>query len=118
MTQPLPAGRLAITNREIRDELRAADERRRNRDRVQRSLHYLDQLIRAMEEFNLRGMTILPDSFWPGLLAVGDALPSGIQPPRRWHHEIAHAIDQCFDLQEQVLRRYLRPRLTQAYGSG
>ena len=97
-------GALARTNQEIRQLLESAEALHRHRDAVERPLRYLDQVITALERLNLRGLTVVPDSFVPTLNGVKPLLPSGVVAPERWRRRIAATIDRCFELQEQLLR--------------
>ncbi|HET9849542.1 MAG TPA: hypothetical protein VFR68_13420, partial [Candidatus Dormibacteraeota bacterium] len=63
----------------------------------------LDELIRRLEELQLKGTTELPGKFKPRLYRVSELLPPGVAGPSWWPRRTSRVIDQCFDLQERVL---------------
>ena len=95
---------IAEANREIRWAFQSAEQEREERRKLQRPVAYLDQVIVSLEELHLKGHTVVPKSFMPRLDAVGTLLPPGVERPVAWRRHIARVIDQCFDLQEDVLR--------------
>lgn len=97
-------GTLARTNQEIRQQLEAAEDRRRRRNTIEPAFRYLDQVITGLERLHLRGLTVVPDSFLPTLNGVKPLLPPTVVAPDRWRRKIAATIDRCFDLQQQLLQ--------------
>lgn len=91
-------------NDEIRTGAEAAERRRRMEESTRRPLAYLDWLIVQLEEFHLAGKKRVPRAFEAQLQAVADLLPAGVEAPLIWRTLIRHAIDQVFDLQEQILQ--------------
>lgn len=102
---------LAETNREIRLAYETADAQRLAHQRNVAPIAYLDNLIRGLEELQLKGMTALPRTFRSRLDRVGELLPPGVAGPSSWPRRTARVIDQCFDLQERVrlAQRRLQP---------
>jgi hypothetical protein len=95
---------IAEANREIRWAMLVADKQRRERRSVNRPFAYLDEVIVDLETLHLKGFTAIPTSFMPRLQAVSQLLPAGVEAPTAWRPRIARVIDQCFDLQERILR--------------
>jgi len=95
---------IAEANRDIRWALRVADKKRNTRLTVHRPFAYLDEVIVGLETLHLKGYTAVPASFMPRLQAVSQLLPPGVEAPTAWRRRIARVIDQCFDLQERILR--------------
>ncbi len=91
-------------NEEIRSEMLASERRRREKSRFERPLVYLDWTIGKLEAYHLAGKKRVPKRFLAHLLAVNDLLPEGAHAPELWRTLIRDAIEQCFDLQEQLLR--------------
>ncbi len=91
-------------NEEIRSEMLASERRRREKSRFERPFVYLDWTIGRLEAFHLAGKKRVPKRFVPHLLAVNEMLPEGAQSPDMWRTLIRDVIEQCFDLQEQLLR--------------
>ncbi len=71
---------------------------------LRRSLQHIDQIIAALEQLHLEDETEVPDSLLPELAELAVQLPPSLQPTRGWPSLIRDVIDQCFDLQEQLLR--------------
>jgi hypothetical protein len=94
---------LAEANREIRKALETADAQRLAQQRSVAPLVYLDELIRRLEELQLKGTTELPGTFRPRLHRASELLPHGVAGPSSWPRRTARVIDQCFELQERVL---------------
>jgi hypothetical protein len=94
---------LAEANREIRLALDTANAQRQAEQRLVAPMAYLDELIRRLEELQLKGTTELPTAFKPGLYRANELLPPGVTGPSSWPRRTARVIDQCFDLQERVL---------------
>ena len=95
---------IAEANRDIRWAMRVADKERNTRLTVHRPFAYLDEVIVGLEVLHLKGFTNVPRSFMPRLQAVNQLLPTGVEAPVAWRRRIARVIDQCFDLQERILR--------------
>lgn len=95
---------IAQANEEIRSQLLAADQRRRERARLQRPFVYLDWTISRLEAFHLEGKKRVPRRFVRNLELVEELLPDGVRPPDLWKTLIRDVIEQCFALQEQLLR--------------
>jgi hypothetical protein len=94
---------LAEAHREIRLALDTAKAQRQAKERFVAPIAYLDELIRRLEELQLKGTTELPRAFKPGLYRASELLPLGVTRPSSWPRRTARVIDQCFDLQERVL---------------
>jgi len=94
---------IADANREIRWNRRQDDVRRRVRATTMVPFAYLDSLIAELEAMHLDGMRAVPSPFLPRLLGLNRLLPEGVAPLLGVRHLIRDAIDQCFDLQEQLL---------------
>ncbi len=95
---------IAQANDEIRSELLAAQQRRLVRARVEQPFAYLDWTIARLEALHLAGRKRVPKRFLPRLAAVTEMLPDGLEAPELWRTLIRDAIEQCFELQEQLLR--------------
>jgi hypothetical protein len=91
-------------NDEIRAGAAEAERRRQIEISTRRPFAYLDWLLTQLEDFHVAGKKRVPKVFEPYLLAVADLLPDGVRPPLIWRSLIRHAIDQVFDLQEQLLQ--------------
>jgi hypothetical protein len=74
------------------------------RHELMRPFHYLDEVIERLEELHMRRRKYVPAGFDERLEELDDMLPDSIQPPRRWAPLVRDAIDQCFELQERLLR--------------
>ena len=94
---------LADANREIRLAFQAADAARRTRRQFDVPMAYLDDLIWRLEELQLRGVTELPVGIQTRLDRATELLLPGIRGRSAWRRCTAHALDQCFALQERVL---------------
>ena len=96
--------RLAAANAEIRRKVGEARLRRLERERIEHPFRYLDRLITRLEGYHLQGQTRIPETFVPRLREVAKMLPDGVTPPRRWRRRVHDVIEQCFALEEQLLR--------------
>lgn len=94
---------IAEANREIRWQLRLAQQRRDDRAKVGVPYAYIDNLLSELEALHLDGLRDVPTEFLPRLLAVNRLLPAGIEPLLGWRRRIRDAIEQCFELQERLL---------------
>lgn len=94
---------LAEANREIRLAYESANAQRRADERFGVPMAYLDELIRRLEELQLKGTTELPTTFKPHLYRASELLPPGVAGLSSWPRRTTRVIDQCFDLQERVL---------------
>ena len=94
---------IAEANREIRWQLRVAEQRRQDRARMIGPFAYVDSLIAELEAMHLDGLRAVPTEFVPRLLAVNRLLPQEVEPLLRWRRQIRDAISQCFELQERLL---------------
>ncbi len=92
------------TNKEIRFFLETARLRRAAEGEIRKPMGYLDWMLGRLEGFHLAGRTHVPREFFEHLERVEGLLPQGVTPPRRWRDRINAAIEQCFQLQEQLLR--------------
>lgn len=95
---------ISAANEEIRSQIVAAERRRREKLRLERPFVYLDMAIGQLEALHLAGKKRVPKRFVPHLMAVDEMLPEGAHSPSMWRTLIRDAIEQCFDLQEQLLR--------------
>ncbi|HET9849972.1 MAG TPA: hypothetical protein VFR68_15660, partial [Candidatus Dormibacteraeota bacterium] len=75
---------LAEANREIRLALDTANAQRQAQQRYVAPMAYLDELIRRLEELQLKGTTELPGKFKPRLYRVSELLPPGVAGPSWW----------------------------------
>ncbi len=95
---------IAKANEEIRSELLLSEHRRRHRAWVERPFLYLDWTVSQLEAYHLQGKKRVPKRFVRQLDAVREILPVGVSQPIFWRTLIRDAIEQCFDLQEELLR--------------
>jgi hypothetical protein len=93
---------IAATNREIRRHQANASERR-SAARAD-PLRFLDRRIAALEAMHLNGLRTVPATALPWLAAVNTRLPAGLRMVFHSRLRIRDAIDQCFDLQERLLK--------------
>jgi hypothetical protein len=93
---------IAATNREIRRHQASASERR-SAARAD-PLRFLDRRIAALEAMHLNGLRTVPPTALPWLAAVNARLPAGLRMVFHSRLRIRDAIDQCFDLQERLLK--------------
>jgi hypothetical protein len=94
---------LAEANREIRLAFDTANAQRLAQQRFGAPMAYIDELIRRLEELQLKGTTELPRKFKSRLDRATELLPPGAAAPSSWPRRTARVIDRCFDLQERVL---------------
>ncbi len=101
-------GLLAQTNAEIRDAERRYRAQRTADDLLRRPIHLIDQVLRDLEELNLRGVKRVPRSFERrlrellGLLGPGTAISSH-RENLRVKIGIVKLMDALFAVQEALL---------------
>jgi len=95
---------ISKANEEIHSELLRSERCRRLRARLELPFVYLDWTIGRLEAYHLQGKKRVPKRFLPHLTGVQELLPPGVSIPAEWKTLIRDAIEQCFELQEVLLR--------------
>ena len=97
-------------NAEIREALATAEVARRQGGRLRRQLAFIDWVLARLEEMNLAGERQVSESVMPLLRAICQDLPTSIASPQ-WGLTVREVMDQCFELQQQLLVPPVRRRV-------